>query len=95
MNFIQEQVRIKDITSKYDVDLRVVEYTGWVKIMNFVDREKRHYKGRLRWSLQDGYLMEWDGVPPSDLLDLSTRPEFEYIVDCITEGDDDETDTIR
>jgi len=90
MNFIQEQVRIKDITSKYDVDLRIVEYTGWVKIMNFVDKEKRHYKGRLSWSVQNGYLMEWDGVPPSDLLDLSTRPEFEYIVDCITEGDDDE-----
>jgi hypothetical protein len=95
MNFIQEQVRIKDITSKYDVDLRIVEYTGWVKIMNFVDKEKRHYKGRLSWSVQNGYLMDWDGVPPSDLLDLSTRPEFEYIVDCITEGDDDETDTIR
>jgi hypothetical protein len=67
MNFIQEQVRIKDITSKYDVDLRIVEYTGWVKIMNFVDKEKRHYKGRLSWSVQNGYLMDWDGVPPSDL----------------------------
>ena len=88
MNFIQrDEVNIKDITSKYDVDLRIVEYTGWVKIINFVDKEKRHFKGRLKWSIYDGYLMEWDGVPPTDLLDLSTRPEFEYIVDCITEGD--------
>ena len=88
MNFIQQdEVKIKDITSKYDVDLRVVEYTGWVKIINFVDKEKRHFKGRLKWSIYDGYLMEWDGIPPTDLLELSTNPEFPYIVDCITEGD--------
>jgi hypothetical protein len=91
MNFIQQdKVKMKDITSKYDVDLRVVEYTGWVKIMNFVDKEQRHYQGRLRWNMNDGYTMTWDRVPPPDLLELSTRPEFEYIVDCITEGDTDE-----
>jgi len=88
MNFIQaNEVTIKDITSKYDVDLRFVEYSGWVKTMFFVDKEKRSYKGRLRWSMQDGYVMEWDGVPPTDLLELATNPEFPYIVDCITEGD--------
>jgi hypothetical protein len=91
MNFIQaDELTIKDIISKYDVDLRLVEYNGWVKVMFFTDKENRSYKGRLRWSMNDGYLMEWDGVPPTDLLELSTRPEFEYIVDCITEGDTDE-----
>ena len=41
------------------------------------------YVGRLHWDSDNGYSMVWDTQQPPE----ADRPEFEYILDCITDLD--------
>jgi len=55
--------------------------TGFVKHLTITDRDGIVYGCRLYWDEHDGYGIYWDnGIPP-----MSERPEFEYILDSITE----------
>ena len=56
--------------------------TGFAKSILLNDGTNQ-YSGRLHWDSHDGYSMYWDGVEAPE----SDRPEFEYILDCITEMD--------
>jgi len=82
------EVMIEEVLKGYDVHLRFTEYSAWTKDLTFIDKSDMSlWRARLHWDISDGYSLTWLGVPPKDLLGLSERPEFEYVVDCITEGD--------
>lgn len=82
-----QQVSIKEILDNYQVYLKFTEYSAWSKSVAFVNKGGEVYKAILHWDIHAGYSITWAGVPPKELLDMSSRPEFEYVVDCITEGD--------
>lgn len=78
-------VSSEELLDKYGVVLTDKEDVGWVKKLSFVAEDGVPYKCALYWDIWDGYEIVWVGVPPKDLMDLADRPEFEYIVDSITD----------
>jgi hypothetical protein len=76
------EVTVSEIMKKYMVSCTGKGETGWEKHILLNDGEK-HYSGRLYWDSHDGYECHWDGAIPPE----ADRPEFEYTLDCITEGD--------
>ena len=82
-----DEVTIKEVLAKYDVFIKFTEYLAWSKTIRFVGADKVSYTGILSWDINNGYSITFTSGIPTDLLDLSMRPEFEYVLDCITEGD--------
>ena len=66
----------------YQVVLEEKEYTAWVKTITITDKDNTSQQLKLYWDIQDGYSVEFDGI---GLPDLAMRPEFEYVLDCLTE----------
>lgn len=76
------EVTVKELLNKYMISCSGITSTGWAKHLILNDGENQ-YSGRLYWDSHDGYECIWDGkIPPEQ-----ERPEFEYILDCITELD--------
>lgn len=77
-----QEVSIQEIMNKYMVSCTGITSTGWTKHIILNDGANQ-YSGRLHWDSDMGYDWYSDGdIPPE-----SYRPEFEYVLDCITEGD--------
>jgi hypothetical protein len=78
------EVTREEILNKYMVQSSGIESTGWTKyiILN-TGAVNGEYTGRLHWDSNDGYTMVWnnDRAPKE-----AYRPEFEYVIDSITEG---------
>ena len=66
----------------YQVVLEEKEDTAWVKTITITDKDNTSQQLKLYWDIQDGYSVEFDGI---GLPDLAMRPEFEYVLDCLTE----------
>ena len=66
----------------YQVVLEEKEETAWEKTITITDKDNNSQQLKLYWDIQDGYSLLFDGV---GLPDLAMRPEFEYVLDCLTE----------
>ena len=67
----------------YQVVLEEKEDTAWVKTITITDRAGVANTYWLYWDMGDGYRLEI--VNGIGLPDLAMRPEFEYVLDCLTE----------
>jgi hypothetical protein len=62
------------------ISMSGLDNTSWIKYIILNDGANQ-YSGRLYWDSHTGYDCFWDGdIPPE-----ADRPEFEYVLDCITE----------
>lgn len=79
-----DEVSRNEIVSKYRVLPTGITTTGWTKDIKMAEwgSLEWQYTGRLHWDSHDGYSIYWDTVAPPE----ADRPEFEYILDSITEG---------
>ena len=66
------------------VELTDKEIVEWVKDMD-ITYEGVSCHARLRWDTYSGYELTLDDDAPAILHDLADRPEFEYILDDLTE----------
>ena len=66
----------------YQVVLEDKEDTAWEKTITITDRDNNSQQLKLYWDIQDGYSVLFDGA---GFPDLAMRPEFEYVLDCLTE----------
>ena len=57
------------------------EETAWAKTV-IITYDGVEYEVRLNWDENDGYSTYWEGAT----LPHARLPEFEYVLDCITEG---------
>jgi hypothetical protein len=67
----------------YQVVLEEKEETAWVKTITITDKAGVVNNCWLYWNMGDGYRLEiinGDGLPS-----LEMRPEFEYVLDSLTE----------
>ena len=67
----------------YQVLLEEKEETAWVKTITITNKAGVANRYWLYWNMGDGYRLEvvdGDGLP-----NLEMRPEFEYVLDCLTE----------
>lgn len=55
--------------------------TAWSKDV-VITYDGVEYEVRLNWDINDGYSTYWEGAT----LPHARLPEFEYVLDCITEG---------
>jgi hypothetical protein len=55
--------------------------TAWSKDV-IITYDGVEYEVRLNWDINDGYSTYWEGAT----LPHARLPEFEYVLDCITEG---------
>ena len=76
------EVTVSEIMKKYMVSSDGKVSTGFAKSIILNDGTNQ-YSGRLYWDSHDGYEMIWDKTIPPE----ADRPEFEYILDCITDLD--------
>ena len=77
-----QEVSVMELMDKYMISCSSVANTAWTKYIILNDGANQ-YSGRLHWDAHEGYECAWDGeIPPE-----ADRPEFEYTLDCITEGD--------
>ena len=79
-----DEVSIQEIMDKYMISSSPQEIIGWRRHV-IISTDTNSYMGRLYWDSNDGYDMYWDDdsqVPPE-----ASRPEFEYVLDCITDMD--------
>ena len=77
-----EEVSVMELLDKYMISSDGKVSTGFTKSIILNDGTNQ-YSGRLYWDSHDGYEMIWDKTIPPE----ADRPEFEYILDCITEMD--------
>jgi hypothetical protein len=77
------EVTREEILRKYMVLSGKKETNGWAKHIRLHTGGKDEYVGTLYWDSNDGYRMYWDDdkIPAE-----AYRPEFEYVLDSITEG---------
>lgn len=77
-----DEVTMQEMKNAYKVIDYVREESAWVKHITMVDKDSNTvYTGRLYWDSHDGYDTAWDdAIPPQGM-----RPEFEYILDSMTE----------
>ena len=66
----------------YQVVLEDKEYTAWEKTITITDRDNNSQQLKLYWNIDNGYSAEFYGA---GFPDLAMRPEFEYVLDCLTE----------
>ena len=74
------EVTITELMDTYMISSDEKMSTGFTKSIIMNDGTKQ-YSGRLHWDSNDGYSMAWDTQQPPE----ADRPEFEYILDCITD----------
>ena len=76
------EVTKRELEDKFTIQHTRTQTTSWVKHLELSDRTTgEEYRGRLKWDADNGYEMLWDTSIPT----MAERPEFEYILDCITE----------
>ena len=75
-----EEVSVMELLDKYMISSDGKVSTGFAKSIILNDGTNQ-YSGRLYWDSHDGYEMIWDKTTPPE----ADRPEFEYILDCITD----------
>ena len=77
------EVSVMELLDKYMISSDGKTSTGFTKSIILNDGTNQ-YSGRLHWDSNDGYTMVWnnDRAPKE-----AYRPEFEYVIDSITEGD--------
>jgi hypothetical protein len=66
----------------YQVVLEEKEDTAWEKTITITDKNNTTQQLKLYWDIQDGYSIVFDGI---GFPDLAMRPEFEYVLDSLTE----------
>jgi hypothetical protein len=76
------EVTQDEMVSKYDIQLKKETVTGWLKEITLTDATGKVIELNLYWNDVDGYDATIKG---SNKLPEMDRPEFEYILDCITE----------
>jgi hypothetical protein len=77
------EVSVSELMGKYMISSDGKTSTGFTKSIILNDGTNQ-YSGRLHWDSNDGYSMAWDTQQPPE----ADRPEFEYILDCITDLED-------
>jgi len=77
------EVTVSELMGKYMISTDGKTSTGFTKSIILNDGTNQ-YSGRLHWDSHDGYSMFWDTPTPPE----ADRPEFEYILDCITDLED-------
>ena len=77
-----QEVTEKELLDTYMVQSEGTKVTAWSRFIIFDTGINAEFTGTLSWSADDGYTMYWHGHVPS----MSERPEFEYVLDCITNG---------
>jgi hypothetical protein len=75
-----QEITERELLNKYMVQSSGTKVTSWSRFISFNDGSKEEFNGTLRWDENDGYWIEWYNGKPA----MADRPEFEYIVDCIT-----------
>lgn len=82
---ILPEVTMDEILSNYHVRLKKELTTSWVKDIILTDKDGVDYELRITWDIDRGYnLVHNPGVPPFRVPEQD-RPEFEYVLDSITE----------
>ena len=73
----------QDVLRELQIECYGREETAWAKtvVITYDDVE---YEVRLNWDENDGDSTYWEGAT----LPHARLPEFEYVLDCITEGAD-------
>ena len=74
------EVTVTELMDKYMISSDEKMSTGFAKSIILNDGTEK-YSGRLHWDSQDGYAMTWYTQQPPE----ADRPEFEYVLDCITD----------
>lgn len=74
------EVTITELMDTYMISSDEKMSTGFSKSIILNDGINQ-YSGRLHWDSHDGYSMAWDTSAPPE----ADRPEFEYVLDCITD----------
>jgi len=74
------EVTITELMDTYMISSDEKMSTGFTKSIIMNDGTNQ-YSGRLHWDSNDGYSMAWDTSAPPE----ANRPEFEYVLDCITD----------
>ena len=81
---IAQEVTGEELLSLYNIASEDPRITSWVKDIMLTNSATHYrYEGRLRWDEHNGYEMFWDTDAPP----IADRPEFEYILDCLTRKD--------
>lgn len=70
------------ILDKYDVQLKKEMTTGWVKDITLTDAVGNVTEIRLYWDMDRGYWVVTNSLTKLPEMDM---PEFEYVLDSITE----------
>jgi hypothetical protein len=81
----RDEVSEQELLNKYMIQTTGKVNTGWSKEVFLHDGSINGlHSGRLYWDDNEGYRMVWNDnskVPPE-----ASRPEFEYVLDSLTEG---------
>jgi len=76
-----QEVTEKELLDTFMVQSEHSKVTSWRRFVVLNDGDNE-FMGTLTWDSDDGYKMVWWNDIPA----MSERPEFEYVLDSITNG---------
>ncbi len=82
---MSNEVTMDEILAKYHVQLKKELTTAWVKDIILEDATGEKFEIRLHWDIDSGYWLSHNPAVPPIKLPEQNRPEFEYVLDSITE----------
>ena len=82
---MSQEVTADMIHDKYIVNLKREMTTGWVKVITLQDVGGKEYELHLHWDIDNGYWIANHSDMPKEKLPEMDMPEFEYVLDSITE----------
>ena len=78
---VEDAQATQDVLRELQIECYGREETAWAKTV-IITYDGVEYEVRLNWDENDGYSTYWEGAT----LPHARLPEFEYVLDCITEG---------
>lgn len=86
---MSNEVTREELLTNFDILVGPERSTGWTRDISIKGEGDSDYtQVLLRWDEDYGYMFEVFGDIPNSLKSFMTRPEFEYMLDSVTNGEE-------
>lgn len=82
-----QEATAEEISNLFDVQMEKQQEKAWVKAITLTSKDGQKTQARLFWNDDDGYSFVVDEPVSPELWQLVNRPEFEYVLDSMTNED--------
>lgn len=86
---MSNDVTREELLNNFDILIGPERSTGWTRELSIKGKDDFNYtQATLRWDEDYGYMFEVHGEVPDSIKSFKDRPEFEYALDSLSNGEE-------